>query len=269
MQAKGGHGSSLSMKPKCRQIILSLSVVLLLILGVLIMRGIYRHAYYAQGRKWLKFAEDAGFLNSPGVAVGSYAEATEILRHHGIDVQFFEEHHGKEQNSTMSSSAWKEFIRYVIEGAKAKKLGIKIKTPELFTTEIYMPDGKRFEFKNFELLSKTISYLAKVELTHKTDIDKAILLGNVNLALGTQLSAYNVDFIHMSGIACKDLGLDTLDECAKAQNDKDFAALLSEMRKELEKEFEIVRKMPPQTSSFGDFFRQCMKSDANVHEADQ
>jgi len=127
---------------------------------------------------------------------------------------------------------------------------------------MYTPDDKRIELDDFKLLAETIAHFAEAEISQKGDVDKAILLGNVNLALGVQLSAYDdVDFIHMAGIGCKSFGLKTLQKCAKVQNDENLMELVAGMRKELDKEFEIVKNMPPTSPSFWDFFRQCMKSE--------
>ena len=233
---------------------------------VLMTYGLHKRSCYMQDSRWLEVGRNAGFLNSPDIALDSYAEAIEILRQHGIDAEFFETRRTGKQYPTVPKDASDEFVRLIIKGAKAKRLGIKINRPKPFTTEIYTSDNRRFQFDNFRLLPKAIAHFAKIELIKTGDMDKATLLGNANLALGTQLSAYNVDFIHMCGIACKALGLQTLEECAKAQNDEKLLDLVHGMRQDLDKEFELVKSMPPTLPSFWDFFSQCMKTEADVNE---
>jgi len=213
------------------------------------------------------FVTSRGFLASQDIGIDSYAKAISILRQQGLNMQFFEKPRTTGQNLTIPKTASNEFVKLVIKGAKAKKLGIK--TPGPFTSDIYTLNNERFEYKDFELLSKAIAYFAQVELSEKGDIDKAALLGYVNLALGTQLSEYNVDFIHMLGIGCKGLGLKTLEEYATARNDDNLMELVLEMQQERDKEFEIIKNMPAAAPSFWDFFRQCIKTESGVGESGQ
>jgi len=254
------------MKSKRIIAIVLLFLVLALVIG-LVVRHIYKRSYYMQDSKWLKIARNAGFLNSPGMAVDSYAKAIEILREYGIDMRFFDKRDADGEYPSIAENASDEFVTLIIKGAKAKRLGIK--TPEPLTTEIYTLDNKKFEFENFKLLTKAIAHFAKVKF-QKGDMDKTILLGYANLALGIQSSAYyDVDFIHGYGIVCKDLGLKTLKECAKAQDDENMMKLLLEMREELDKEFEILKSAPPTVPSFWNLFSRCMKSKSGVNEFDQ
>jgi len=254
------------MKGKRVAVIFLLSIVLA-VLAVLIIHRTYKRSYYIQDSKWLKFGKAAGFLNSSRTAIDNYIKALEILKEHGIDIEFFDKHNEEEEYPAIPNAAVDEFVKLIIRGAKARRLGIKLKKPEPLTIEMYTPNGKKFGSKHFKLLAKTIEHLAKVELTQNGDIDKAIRLGYANLALGVQLSAYhNIDFIHMLGIACKTLGLQTLEGCAKAQHDENLIKIVLEMRRERDKEFEIIKNMPPTVPSFWDFFRQCMKSKSDVNE---
>ncbi len=223
----------------------------------------------AQDSRQRKFAESAGFLTSQEDAMDSYAKAISILRRFGIDAQFFEKPYTDEQYLILPNNALDEFINLVIKGGKAKRIGIKVKSSEAHPAQIYTLDNKRVEFENFKLLSNAIANVAKAEITQRTDIDKAVLLGSASLALGVQLSAYNFDFIHMAGIACKTSGLRTLEQCAEARGDENLMELVLEMREERDKEFEIIKNMPPTTPSFWCFFHRCMKSEANVTESDK
>ena len=264
MGGNSKRGPKSGMKAKLAIVTLVLSTAIIASLVV----AFWRFGHGAQDSRQRKFVENAGFLTSHDDAIDNYAKAISILQRFGIDAQFLEKHYIDEQCPMFSSNASDEFVKLIIKGAKANRLGIKVKRPEALTTQIYTLDNKRFEFENFKLLSKAIAHVAEVELTQRADIDKAVLLGSANLALGVQLSAYNVDFIHMCGIACKTLGLQTLEECARTQNDKNLTALVAEMSKERDKEFEIVKNMPPTLPSFWDFFKQCMKTKRSVNETD-
>ncbi|MHC4719753.1 MAG: hypothetical protein ACYSYT_04665 [Planctomycetota bacterium] len=213
-----------------------------------------------QDKAWLKFSGAAGFLNSPGIAIDKYTLALEILKEHGIDMAFFDRPDKEEGHAAIPNEACDEFVKLVVGGAKAKRLGIKLRKPEPFSIEMYARDGRKLEFKDFELLTKAIGYFGQAELAEGDDIAEAVLLGNVNVALGTQLSAYyDVDFIHTLGIACKSLGLETLEECAEAQDDENLMKVVLEMRKKRDREFEIVKTMPPTVPSFWDFFSYCLQ----------
>jgi len=236
-------------------------------MAILAVRAFWNFGYTSLDPRQREFVKRAGFLCRQDSAITSYTEAIDVLKRYGIDLQFLEADNMEEKHSAISAAA-DEFIKLVTNAARAKKLDIVIKRPEPFAMEIYTQDNREFDYMNFKLLSKTIAHFAEAELNAQGGIDKAILLGKVNLALGVQLSAYNVDFIHMSGISCKTSGLKTLEKCAKARDDENLMGAVLEMRQECEKEFEIVKNMPPTLPSFWDFFRHCMKSKSEVYKED-
>ncbi|MHC4740627.1 MAG: hypothetical protein ACYS8Z_01875 [Planctomycetota bacterium] len=242
---------------KKHKVLVSLVFVALVVAAALITRGIYFRRPYAQDKKWLSFAREHGFLNSPDHAIDHYAKAIQNLKEWGIDVQFVKEHHIGDKYATISAVDWDGFMKLVTKGAKAEKLGIRIETPKALTidVEMYAPDAKKVELTDFILLAKAIAQLAEIQLTQEHDVDAAILLGYVNLTLGVQLSAYDVDFIHMCGISCKSSALDTLEECAKVSDDEDLIESVLQMRKRCHEEFETVKNMPPSLPSFWDFIR--------------
>lgn len=255
------------MKGKRVIVILLLSVVTV-IMAVLGLYSNYKHSSYAQDSEWLKLCRNAGFLNSPGMAIDSYANAIEILQKYGVDVQFIEKYQPNEQNSTIPDTASDKVVQEVLKGARTKRLGVRIRRPEPFTMEIYTPDDRKFECKNFKLLSKAISYFAKVELAEKADIDKATLLGYANLALGTQLSTHNDIILRACGVACKDTGLEVLKECAITQNDESLMTLVLRMRQILDKEFEVVMNLPDNLPSRWKLFKYVTKSESDVNESE-
>ena len=257
------------MKGKYRAVIYLLSVFLV-ILAILIIYVIYENNYIKQSNTWEKFCTRNSFLDSPGAAIDSYLRAIEIIRKHGIDIKHCEDIFKDSQYANIPNDALNDFINLVVKGAESRKLGIKIKNPEPGTIEIYASDGRKFALENFRLLSNAIAHFAWLKSAEGKDVPTSILLGKTNIALGTQLSASapNQKILRARGIACKDLGLKTIEKCAP-HSDENLMASISEMRQVLDKEFEIVKNMPPSKASFWDFFSRCMKTQDDVNETAQ
>jgi hypothetical protein len=203
--------------------------------------------------------EKSGFLNSPKYGIDSYSNAISILAKHKIDIKVFEEIPMEERDLQIPDAALDEFIKMVLDGAKSNDLGIRYNA---YDGEIRTYNDRKFDINNFKLLAMALEHFAERELTLK-NIDLAVSLGKATLALGTQLSSINVDFIHIYGIACKSVGLRILTKCSKVSDKIISTRTITEMQQKLNKEFEVVKTMPSSFPSFGEIFRECMKSEPN------
>jgi len=220
--------------------------------SILIIRGC-THTYSLQRSVTFRYLRDEGFLDSQTLGIDSYIVAISILRQNGIEATSLNDEAVSDGDLGLDDTTLSKLIDLIISGARGKNLGIK--TPGPLSAQMYTLDGKRFDHKNFRLLARVIDRLAMSALSEK-DVAKAVLLANGSLAIGVQLSQYDVDFIHMSGIAFKALGLEILAKCAEIRDDERLTRLATEMREELDDEIGFVMKMPVRRPSFWDDFSE-------------
>jgi len=191
-----------------------------------------------------RFAESRDLLHSDKDAISYYTEATISLKKHGLEKYFSKESQASNEGVQFPEPVRDRIVTLVLKGAKAQKLGIELRFKDRFTIEIYDSNGKQVTTDDFVLLSKTIAHLAELDLS-QSNTERAMLLGAANLALGIQLSAFEVDFLRMYGIGCKFSGLQTLEKCTKNTNNKEMMKEIREMRSELERQFQRLKNAPP------------------------
>jgi len=203
----------------------------------------------------LMFVKSFGLLADNGIAIDKYEEAISLAKKVGVGPLRISKVIENDTRPTLSSIHRVQIEKLILQGAKSRKLGIKVEIPEIASFKIYTFDGKNLDVNDVRLLSELITYLAKSEL-NAGNIDKAIRIASANLAFGIQLMEYNVDVLCMYGIGCKAAGLKMLEECAHFKNDQHLLNQVLSMSKEVEKEFKLVKKMPvPKPSILQEFIR--------------
>jgi len=243
------------MKKRRLTLVLSLLTATLLVALVLL-----RHPQETKDSIWLNILSDQGFLCQPGAAVERYSEAVAILRKHGISRESLGKDATSPDTLVMSKTEQNAAIDAIVEGAKTDRLGVRIKLGTDFQAHVFTLDNKKCDYNDIAVLPRAIAYIAQLELADGSNLSHVMQLAYANLALGVQLSQYNIEIVRALGIASKDLGLKTLETCAKRKADKQLAEQVSRMRQALEAEFAELKTMPPSSSpSFWDFFKDCIQ----------
>ncbi len=243
------------MKKRRLTLVLSLLTVTLIITLVL-----SRYPQETKDSIWLNILRDEGFLCQPGAAIERYSEAIAILHKHGISRESLGKDATSPDTLVMSKTERNAAIETILEGAKKDRLGVSIKLGTDFQAHVFTLDNKKCDYNDIAVLPRAIAYIAELELADGANVSPAMQLGYANLAIGVQLSRYNIDFVRALGIASKDFGLKTLETCAERKDDKQLIEQVSRMRQALEDEFAEVKTMPPPSSpSFWDFFEECIQ----------
>ena len=237
-----------------------LTLVLSLLTATLIVALVLsRHPQETKDSIWLNILRDQGFLCQPGAAVERYSEAVAILHKHGISRESLGKDATSPDTLVMSKTDRNAAIEAILEGAKTDRLGVKIKLASDFQAHVFTLDNKKCDYNDIAVLPRAIAHIAQLELADGANVSPAMQLAYANLALGVQLSRYNIDFVRGLGIVSKDFGLKTLETCAKRKADKQLAEQVSRMRQALEAEFTEIKTIPPSAPSFWDFFEECIQ----------
>lgn len=190
-----------------------------------------------------KFVIDSGFLSYPDNTtrtINNYIKALQILQSQGIDRKYLD---GKSENDRMEEHLvidFNEIAALVVEGAKSEELGIT--SSESNSGRISLPNYREVKFADFIALPIVISQVVIADLGQKKNLDRALLLGKANIAMGVQFSAYNSRLIHAVGLLCKREGLKILEAYVKVCSDQNLLKSISDMRTEFEKECENVKE---------------------------
>jgi hypothetical protein len=200
-----------------------------------------------------------GFLEDAGVAMDSYSEAIAILHKDGITRESLAKDASSCDRLAMPKTDRSAAIEAILRAAKTYRFGVKIKLGPDYQAEVYTLDNKKCDYNDIAVLPRAIAHIAELELADGANVRTATRLGYANLALGVQLSRYNIDFVRMLGIVSKDFGLKTLETCARCKVDEQLAEQISRMRQDLQAEFAEIKTMPPSTPSFWDFYEECMR----------
>ena len=190
-----------------------------------------------------EFVIDSGFLSYPDntrCAIHNYIKALQILQSQGIDRKYLD---GKSENDRMEEHLvidFNEIAALVVEGAKSEELGIT--SSESNSGRISLPNYLEVKFADFIAIPIVISQVLIADLEQKKNLDRALLLGKANIAMGVQFSAYDSKLIHTVGLLCKREGIEILEAYVKASGDENLLKSINDMRREFEKECRKVKK---------------------------
>jgi hypothetical protein len=170
-----------------------------------------------------KFVTDSGFLSFPANgtdAINNYANALQILRSQGIDKKYWDGEQENRKLGTLPVTDFDKIATLVMEGAKSQELGIP--SPNRNTLVVFLPNYGEIKIADFSVLPKVIAQIVKVNLSRKENLDRALILGKANIAMGVQFSAYDNKLMHMVGLLCKREGLEILEAYVKTLGDEDL-----------------------------------------------
>lgn len=190
-----------------------------------------------------KFVIDSGFLSyrdNTTRAINNYIKALQILRAQGIDRKYLD---GKPENDRTEEHLvidFNEIAALVVEGAQSEELGIT--SSESNSGRISLPNYREVKFADFVALPKVISQVVIADLGQKKNLDRSLLLGKANIAMGVQFSAYDSKLIHTVGLLCKKEGIEILEAYVKASGDENLLKSIDDMRREFEEECRKVKK---------------------------
>jgi len=175
--------------------------------------------------------ESMGLLKSESIGIGYYQEAIQVL------------HESKWSDDIgnldmISESIADRFFNAVTEGSKSRNLGMKAIWQGPYEFDFTDANGIKLKFEDLKMLIKAIEVLSDFECK-KDHIDKSQKLALTNMALGVQLSKYDIDFVHLLGITAKDTGVRSFEKCL-SKRDTQFP--IEELSKAKNREFDKVRK---------------------------
>lgn len=210
---------------------------------IITVRLSFKSRLFCDDKYQRKFVIDAGFLSYPDNttrAINNYIKALQILQSQGIDRKYLD---GKSENDRMEEHLvidFNEIAALVVEGAKSEELGIT--SSESNSGRISLPNYLEVKFADFIAIPIVISQVLIADLEQKKNLDRALLLGKANIAMGVQFSAYDSKLIHTVGLLCKREGIEILEAYVKASGDENLLKSISDMRTEFEKECENVKE---------------------------
>ena len=221
-----------------------ISVCLCAVALIITVRLSFKSRLFCDDKYQRKFVIDAGFLShddNTGVAVCNYVQAIQNLRNDGVNESLWDGETITVENIPLSRVNFDKVAELLVEGAKSKELGIA--PPERSAVAISLQDYGKVKFSDFILLPKVVAQVVKEDLKQKKNLDRALLLGKANIAMGVQFSTYDYNkLVHLVGLVCKREGLKILETYVKASGDQNLLQSINDMRTEFEKECENVKK---------------------------